>query len=74
MAADWERETEALEWLQCASKDMSNEARSDEAGEVWWVQFDPSVGSRDSKNRPAVVMSNDAANRNSRQSRRRTAD
>ncbi|MDR2837562.1 MAG: type II toxin-antitoxin system PemK/MazF family toxin [Azonexus sp.] len=33
-------------------------------GEVWWVEFDPSVGSETSKTRPAVIVSNDAANRN----------
>jgi mRNA interferase MazF len=32
-------------------------------GEVWWVEFDPSVGSEIRKTRPAVVISNDAANR-----------
>lgn len=32
-------------------------------GEVWWVEFDPSVGSEIRKTRPAVIMSNDAANR-----------
>jgi len=33
-------------------------------GEVWWVEFDPSVGSEIRKTRPAVLVSNDAANRN----------
>ncbi|MBN9124068.1 MAG: growth inhibitor PemK [Nitrosospira sp. 56-18] len=33
-------------------------------GEVWWVEFDPAVGSKVRKTRPAVVVSNDAANRN----------
>ena len=33
-------------------------------GEVWWVEFDPSVGSEIRKKRPAVIVSNDAANRN----------
>jgi mRNA interferase MazF len=33
-------------------------------GDVWWVEFDPSVGSEIRKTRPAVVVSNDAANRN----------
>jgi mRNA interferase MazF len=32
-------------------------------GEVRWVQFDPSVGSEIRKRRPAVIVSNDAANR-----------
>jgi mRNA interferase MazF len=33
-------------------------------GEVWWVEFDPSVGTETRKTRPAVIVSNDAANRN----------
>ena len=32
-------------------------------GEVWWVNFDPSVGGEIQKKRPAVILSNDAANR-----------
>jgi mRNA interferase MazF len=32
-------------------------------GEVWWVEFDLSVGSEIRKTRPAVIVSNDAANR-----------
>jgi mRNA interferase MazF len=31
-------------------------------GEVWWVSFDPSVGGEIRKTRPAVVVSNNAAN------------
>jgi mRNA interferase MazF len=33
-------------------------------GEVWWVNFDPSLGGEMQKTRPAVIVSNDAANRN----------
>lgn len=32
-------------------------------GEVWWVNFDPSVGGKIRKQRPAVIVSIDAANR-----------
>jgi mRNA interferase MazF len=32
-------------------------------GEVWWVDFDPSIGGEIQKTRPAVVVSNDVANR-----------
>jgi mRNA interferase MazF len=32
-------------------------------GEVWWVTFDPSVGSEIRKRRPAIIVSNDSANR-----------
>src|SRR3990170_4206331 len=31
-------------------------------GEVWWVNFDPSVGGEVRKRRPAVIVSNDASN------------
>jgi mRNA interferase MazF len=30
--------------------------------EVWWVNFDPSVGGEIKKRRPAVIVSNDASN------------
>jgi mRNA interferase MazF len=32
-------------------------------GEVWWVNFDPSVGGEIQKQRPAVILSNDASNK-----------
>jgi mRNA interferase MazF len=32
-------------------------------GEVWWISFDPSLGGEIRKTRPAVVVSNDVANR-----------
>jgi mRNA interferase MazF len=32
-------------------------------GEVWWVEFDPAVGSEIRKTRPAVIVSNESANR-----------
>ena len=32
-------------------------------GEVWWVNFDPSVSGEMRKQRPAVIVSNDAANK-----------
>ena len=31
--------------------------------EVWWVNFDPSIGGEIRKKRPAVIVSNDASNR-----------
>ena len=31
-------------------------------GEVWWVSFDPSLGGEIQKTRPAIILSNDAAN------------
>ena len=32
-------------------------------GEVWWINFDPSVGGEIRKKRPAIIISNDASNR-----------
>jgi mRNA interferase MazF len=32
-------------------------------GEVWWVRFEPAVGGEIRKTRPAVIVSNDAANK-----------
>ncbi len=32
-------------------------------GEVWWVNFDPSVGGEMQKQRPAIILSNDASNK-----------
>ena len=33
-------------------------------GEIWWVEFDSAVGTEIRKTRPAVIVSNDSANRN----------
>ena len=32
-------------------------------GEVWWVTFQPAVGGEVRKDRPAVIVSNDSANK-----------
>lgn len=32
-------------------------------GSVWWVNFEPALGGEVHKERPAVIVSNDAANR-----------
>ena len=32
-------------------------------GEIWWVNFDPSLGGEIRKKRPAIIVSNDAANK-----------
>jgi mRNA interferase MazF len=31
-------------------------------GEVWWVNFEPSIGGEIKKTRPAVIISNDSSN------------
>ena len=31
--------------------------------EVWWVNFDPSIGGEVKKKRPAVIVSNDVSNK-----------
>jgi mRNA interferase MazF len=33
-------------------------------GEVWWVDFNPSMGGETQKTRPAIIISNDAFNKN----------
>jgi mRNA interferase MazF len=38
-------------------------AESPRRGDVWWVSFDPAVGGEIRKTRPAIVISNDVANR-----------
>jgi mRNA interferase MazF len=37
-------------------------ATSIERGQVYWVNFDPSLGGEIRKTRPAIVLSNDSAN------------
>jgi mRNA interferase MazF len=32
-------------------------------GEVWWVNFEPSIGGEIRKKRPAIIISNNAANK-----------
>lgn len=32
-------------------------------GEIWWVNFDPAIGSEIKKTRPAVIVSNDTSNK-----------
>ncbi len=31
--------------------------------EIWWVNFDPSIGGEVKKKRPAIIVSNDASNK-----------
>jgi mRNA interferase MazF len=37
--------------------------RPPQRGEVWWVAFDPALSGEIRKTRPAVIVSNDVANR-----------
>ena len=32
-------------------------------GDVWWVNFEPSIGGEIKKKRPAIIVSNNAANK-----------
>lgn len=32
-------------------------------GEIWWVNFEPSIGGEIQKQRPAVIVSNDVSNK-----------
>jgi mRNA interferase MazF len=40
-----------------------NPDRPPQRGEVWWVAFDPALGGEIRKTRPAIIISNDIANR-----------
>ncbi|MBI5470280.1 type II toxin-antitoxin system PemK/MazF family toxin [Candidatus Kaiserbacteria bacterium] len=31
-------------------------------GEIWWINFDPSIGTESAKTRPAIIMSNNVSN------------
>lgn len=37
--------------------------RTPQRGDIWWICFDPSLGGEIRKTRPAIVVSNDSANR-----------
>lgn len=41
----------------------ANKRPQPQRGEVWWIAFDPSIGGEIRKTRPAVIISNDPANR-----------
>ena len=56
MSNDRLREAETSEWL--------NGLIGDGANAVWWIEFDPAVGSEVRKTRPGIVVSNNSANRN----------
>lgn len=32
-------------------------------GEVWWINFEPAIGGEIRKKRPAIIVSNDSANK-----------
>ncbi len=32
-------------------------------GDIWWINFDPSIGGEVRKKRPAVIISNDSSNK-----------
>ena len=63
MAADEEHEREAMEWIENLVSDVADEPIEPKRGQVWWVAFDPALGGEIRKTRPAVVVSNNAANR-----------
>lgn len=41
---------------------MSRKRNFPKRGEVWWINFDPSIGTESTKTRPAIVISNDVSN------------
>src|SRR5271157_6357810 len=63
----WSRNTAKWRVIRSGNAKQKNGARRSSAmhprrGEVWWVSFDPSVGGEIRKTRPALVLSNNAAN------------
>jgi mRNA interferase MazF len=49
-------------WKRSSVMRLEMTTESPRRGEVWWIAFDPSVGGEARKTRPAVIVSNDAAN------------
>ena len=42
---------------------MSRQKRNfPKRGEVWWINFDPAIGTEAAKTRPALIISNDISN------------
>ncbi len=41
---------------------MSRKRDFPKRGELWWVNFDPSVGTEAAKTRPSIVMGNNTSN------------
>src|SRR3989338_4974024 len=61
MRAKTRRAHGARDWWQTPMVRMVK-SNFPKRGEVWWVCFDPSIGTEMKKTRPAIVMSNDSAN------------
>jgi mRNA interferase MazF len=61
MALDEEREQEAIAWSEGVIGDLNDETMK--RGEVWWIDFNPSVGGEIQKTRLAIIVSNDAFNK-----------
>jgi len=52
-----------VKWKRWNGQKPQLETLAMKRGEVWWVDFEPSVGGEIRKKRPAVIISNDAANK-----------
>jgi mRNA interferase MazF len=52
---------ERLKLLNCPKQ--PSETLVMKRGEVWWVNFSPSIGGEIKKTRPAVILSNNTSNR-----------
>lgn len=48
--------------VSCAIRMRTLKSKFPKRGEVWWINFDPAVGTEVNKTRPAVVVSNDDSN------------
>jgi len=62
MAADEAREREAMDWSEGLVIQLKRSRTLH--GEVWWVNFDRSLGGEIQKTTPAIIVSNDFSTHN----------
>jgi hypothetical protein len=62
-ATDKRREPDGCERAGNLTRDIANELRLPQRGEVWWLAFEPSVAAEARKNGATVIVSNDVASR-----------
>ena len=62
-ATNKQREPDGCERVGNLTRDIANELRLPQRGEVWWLAFDPSVVGEARKNGATVIVSNDVASR-----------
>jgi hypothetical protein len=62
-ATNKQREPDGCERAGNLTRDIANEQRLPQRGEVWWLVFEPSVAAEARKNGATVIVSNDVASR-----------